>query len=287
MSDFFDSLISQLKVIFDPEKLASFVAEKSFHMLVALILLGAFYLVWVGIRFVLSRYLPRRTDPTTTPFVTAIVKYLILAAATMSALDAIGIKTSSVLATFGVAGLTIGFAARDAFSNLISGVLIYLDRPFVIGDLVEVDGKYGRVDQITLRSTRIVTVDGKMLAVPNSDVINKTVTSYTNFPHLRLDIRISVAVTENLARVRTVLLEKVTDVKRFMQDPSPKVVVTAINDYNAEMELQVWIYDEKNHIDVRFQLREDLFNALNAAGIVMPYETIQLAPVRVLSDKPT
>ena len=63
------------------------------------------------------------------------------------------------LAIGGIAGLTIGFAARDALSNIISGILIFWDRPFVIGDLVEVGGQYGRVERITLRSTRIVTPD--------------------------------------------------------------------------------------------------------------------------------
>lgn len=284
MDKFFNSLFDQLGSIFDPEKLAAFVAEKSVSILVALILLTAFYLLWLGIRYVLSKYLPLRTDATTASFVTAIVKYLVLAAAAISALDALGIKTSAVLASFGVAGLTIGFAARDAFSNLISGVLIYLDRPFVIGDLVEIDGKYGRVQQITLRSTRVVTVDGKMLAVPNSDVINKTVTSYTNFPHLRIDVRATVAVTENLAKVRNVMLQLTSDSETFMQDPPPRVVVAALNDYNVEMELQAWIFDEQKHVEVRFALREDLFNALNAAGIEMPYETIQLAPFSVRSD---
>jgi small conductance mechanosensitive channel len=220
-------------------------------------------------------------DETATTFAQTVIKYTILIIGTINAMAAIGINTASVLASLGIAGLTIGFAARDAFSNLISGLLIFLDRPFVIGDLVEIEDHYGRVEEITLRSTRIVTVDGKMLAVPNSDIINKTVASYTNFPHLRLDVAVTVAVTENLNHVRDTLLHIVANDPPFMSDPPPRVVVTQLNDYNVTVELQVWLRDERAHITERFALREAVFDALNQAGVEMPYETIQLTPLEV------
>ena len=178
----------------------------------------------------------------------------------------------------GIAGLTIGFAARDALSNLISGILIFWDRPFVIGDLVEVGGQYGRVDKITLRSTRIVTVDGRMLAVPNTTIINSTVASYTNFPNIRLDIDVTVAVTENLDRVRSILIDLVKKDRDFMPDPPPLVVVKALNDYNVALQLRVWLAEERKHIAKSLELREKIFKELTAAGVDMPYETIQLAP---------
>ena len=96
------------------------------------------------------------------------VKYTVLTVGVVSALGQVGINTGSLLASLGIAGLTIGFAARDALSNIISGIFIFWDRPFVIGDLIEVNSQYGRVDRITLRSTRVVTVDGRMLAIPNA-----------------------------------------------------------------------------------------------------------------------
>ena len=106
----------------------------------------------------------------------------------------------------GIAGLTIGFAAKDSLSNLISGLLIFLYQPFLIGDLIEVDDLYGQVNKITLKSTNIVTVDSKMLSVPNTEIINKTVASYTKFPHLRLDIAVTVGLNEDLDRIRRILI---------------------------------------------------------------------------------
>ncbi len=202
----------------------------------------------------------------------------------VSALGAIGVNTASLLTSLGIAGLTIGFAARDALSNIISGILIFWDRPFVIGDLVDVSGEYGRVERITLRSTRIVTPDGRMLAVPNTEIINRTVASYTNFPHLRLDVGVTVGVREDLDKVRRILLSLVEEDARFMADPAPVAIVKQLNDYNVLVELRAWIHDERRHIELRCALREEVFRALTQAGVDMPFETFRLEPVTVRSS---
>ena len=87
----------------------------------------------------------------TSTFLSTLAKYTLLIIGFVTALDSMGIKVGAVLASLGIAGLTIGFAARDSLSNIISGILIFLDRPFVIGDIVEIEGFYGRVEKITLR----------------------------------------------------------------------------------------------------------------------------------------
>ncbi|MDX1686988.1 MAG: mechanosensitive ion channel family protein [Candidatus Promineifilaceae bacterium] len=284
MDAFLDGVISRLQEFFDPALLGAQIAELVTDFVVFAVIFTAFYLLWLVVRRPLQRVLAQtKLDETAITFVETVAKYTILLVGVVNAMAAAGIQTASVLASLGIAGLTIGFAARDAFSNLISGLLIFLDRPFVIGDLVEIEDNYGRVDQITLRSTRIVTVDGKMLAVPNSDIINKTVASYTNFPHLRLDIDLTVGVNEDLNRVRQVLLEVIGDDPAYMEDPPARVVVTQINDYNVAVSLQAWLHDEREHVTRRFDLRERAFDALNAAGVEMPFETLQLRPLEIRS----
>jgi small conductance mechanosensitive channel len=279
MNPFFESILHRLQEIFNPETLGEMLAEWLANLVVGLTVFVVFYVAWLIVRLVLRPILTRSgVDETATSFIETFFKTGILVVGAITALDAAGIQTSAVLASLGIVGLTIGFAARDALSNLISGLLIFLDRPFVIGDLVEVEGLYGRVDRITLRSTRIITSDGKMLAVPNTEVINKTVASYTNFPHLRLDISVTVAVDEDIDRVRRVLLDLVHDDLDFLDPPLPRVVVTQLNDYNVALELQAWLRDERQHVEKRFALREQAFNALTQAGIEMPFETVQLAP---------
>jgi small conductance mechanosensitive channel len=279
-----ESLLSRLREFFDFQHLGLILGELLIKIIIAGIVLVFFYLIWRVLNGLVAARLKRHLDKTSVAFAETVIKFSIFGLGTVVALSSAGIKTTALLGSLGVAGLTIGFALRDTLSNIISGILVFMDRPFTIDDLVEIDGKYGRVDRITLRTTRIVTNDGKMLAVPNAEIMNKTVTSYTNFPHLRLDVAVTVGVAEDLDEVRQVLLSLVQLDLAYMSEPLPSVVVTRLGDYNVELELRVWLEEERDHVKKRFELREKVYKALIAAGVDMPFETIQLAPHKVLFD---
>jgi small conductance mechanosensitive channel len=286
MRDFLSGIVDRLAAIFDPTLMGGAAAELLANILIGLATFSAYYLVW-RILHLGFRVLAARTgmDPTSRDFTRTLLKFAVLAIGLVSALSAVGVNTASLLTSLGVAGLTLGFAARDALSNMISGLLIFWDRPFVIGDLVEVDGAYGKVERVTLRSTRVVTPDGRMLAVPNTQIINTTVASYTNFPHLRLEVPVTVATHESLDRVRSVLIGLVREGGDYMSDPAPTVVVSQLNDYNVQIELWVWIRDERKHVEARLELRERVFRALSEAGIDMPFETLRLEPVTIRREE--
>ncbi|MFN2136604.1 MAG: mechanosensitive ion channel family protein [Candidatus Promineifilaceae bacterium] len=282
MEDLLQEILRQIDATLQPETLGARAAVLLTDLVAGLVVFLIYLAVWLVVRALLKPVLRRSPlDETSNVFIEAVVKYGLLLIGVVSALAAAGINTSALLASLGIAGFTIGFAAKDAFSNLISGLLIYLDRPFVIGDLVEIEDHYGTVHEIKLRSTRIITSDGKMLAVPNADIINKTVASYTNFPHLRLDIPVTVGVDEDLDHVRALLLQQVMGDPAYMDDPPPRVIVTQLNDYNVAMELQVWLDNEREHVPQRAELREKVYDELRVAGVLMPYETLQLMPVEV------
>lgn len=252
------------------------------NLVVALITLFIFRLIHGAMQRTLAFVMKRAdVDETATQFLLNVEFYVVAAVAALTVLGQLGIDVTSILASLGIAGLTLGFAAKDALSNVIAGLFIFWDRPFVIGDLVEIDGNYGRVDQITMRSTRVVTVDGRMLAIPNASIVNATVASYTNFPNLRLDIEITVGVEENLARIRQLFLDMVAGDGRYLDHPGPAMVVKAVNDYNLAVEFRVWLVDEKTHLRERFALREGLFELLRSEGVEMPFETLAVAPLQV------
>ncbi|MDX1495791.1 MAG: mechanosensitive ion channel family protein, partial [Longimicrobiales bacterium] len=275
MDRFVNGILDRLATIFDPEALGATAADVLANLVIALATFAAYYLIWMALDRIIKRVSGRmEADATNREFIRMVLKFAVLTLGTVSALAAIGVNTASVLASLGVAGLTVGFAAKDALSNMISGLLIYWDRPFVIGDLLEVGTHYGRVDRITLRSTRVITPDGRMLAVPNTEIINRTVASYTNFPHIRIDVPVTVAVDEDIGRVRALLLELVSGSDEYMDDPRPEVVVTQLNDYNVELELRAWAHDERRHQQLRPALREANYETHTRAAEDNPYETI-------------
>ncbi len=282
MTRFLEGIFSRLADLFDPQELGVVFADMIANLMIGAITFLAYYLVWrVLDRFARMLATRAHADATSREFALTVLKFVVLSFAAVNALASVGVNTASLLTSLGIAGLTIGFAARDALSNLISGLLIYWDRPFVIGDLIEIKASYGRVDRITLRSTRVVTPDGRMLAVPNSEIINTTVASYTNYPHLRLDIPVTIAVDSDLELVRETLLGLVENHPEYLQSPAPVVVMTQINDYNVCVELRAWLDNERTHIEARVALREAVFRALTQAGVDLPFETLRIEPLEV------
>lgn len=268
---------NQLSANFNVDRIESWFLQNFSGMVVALVYLLFFSLLWMvvsrSLRLIFKRV---KLDATAASFVQEVLKYAIFCIGLLAALGALGINTTSILASLGVAGLTLGFAAKDTLSNIIAGIFIFWDRPFTTGDLVEIDGVYGRVEEITLRSTRIVTVDGKMVAIPNTNIVNDKVVSYTNFPHLRLDIDVTIGVEEDIDAVRQLLLKTMARTQKYMSEPAPQVVLTALNDYNLALQVSAWITEERLHVQERFALRELVFNTLRTAGVNMPYETLTI-----------
>ncbi len=239
------TVIDALSETFSLDGFVSWLAGAIPALVKALLIMACFWVLWLISRKGIDA-LKRKAhlDPTLAAFLGTGLKVTLLSIGLVTALGHLGVNTSSLLASLGVAGLALGFAAKDALSNIISGLFIFWDRPFVVGDLIENEGYYGRVEDITLRSTRVVTPDGKMLAIPNSTIVNTTVASYTNFPHLRLDIPITIGVGEDIG---------------------------------------VWLQDEKSHVKALAELREKAFEALRTAAVDMPYETLALTPLEITS----
>lgn len=281
-----ETLLQRLEATLSIKQLSDWLGTAILNISSAAVVFALFYVAWRLVNRLLASRLRARIDRTTAALLETALKTTMLSIGGLVALNTAGVQTAAVLTSLGVLSLTIGFALRDTLSNIISGFLVFVDRPFTIDDLVEIDGQYGRVDKITLRTTRVITVDGRMLAVPNSIVMNKTVTSYTNYPHLRIDIAVTVAVTEDLDNVREILLGLVTNNPAYLDEPMPRMAVVKLNDYNVALELQAWIKDERNHIQERFDLRERVFKALTAAHVEMPLETIQLAPHKIQMQSP-
>ena len=282
MDSFYEGVVARLAERFSSEAVGASLGALAASALTAALTFGVFYAAWRALDRLLPVLMAKTgLDATARAFARSIAKYTLLTIGIVTAVGELGINTTSLAASLGIAGLTVGFAARDSLSNIISGLFIYWDRPFVIGDLIDVSGHYGRVDRITLRSTRVITPDGRMLAIPNSEALNSIVASYTNFPHLRIDVDVSVGVDEDFARVRDLLLQVVRDDPDFLEDPAPEVAVTALGDYANTVELRAWLDLERKHLAKRARLREKVFDVLAAEEVEMPFETLQLRPVEV------
>lgn len=253
-------IITSLKSRFDPDIIAKWVISVSPGVISATLTFLIFWLLYLILSRSLSFMLRKASlDRTLAAFFEDLLKYLIIGSGILASLNELGLNTSSILGSLGVAGLTIGFAAKDTLSNLMAGLFLFWDRPFGVGDIVIISGNYGRISEITLRSTRIVTPDGKMISFPNSNVVNAPLTSYTNFPNLQLTFAQTFPTVVEIANIRSDFSKLFSDDERFLDSPKPEVNIIDFTATTFKLEFTIWIRDETSHLVLEKLLKEKIF----------------------------
>jgi len=208
--------------------------------------------------------------------VNSIYKYTLATFGLVMALSQLGVNVGAAITGLGVAGIAIGLAAQDTLSNTIAGFTIFWDKPFVVGDWVTVSGQYGKVQDITLRSTRIRTPRNSFVVIPNKRIIDEVLENDSKHGEVRVEIPIGIAYKEDTASAREVLLEAVGEVDHVLSDPEPKVVMTACADSSIDLEVRVWIPDPRFRQRTFFTVLEKSKHALDKAGIEIPFPHLQL-----------
>lgn len=248
------------------------------HIVPALVVAVAFYLVYRVLNGLLGRMLGRakKVDAGVQQLVRRALRIVIFSFATITVLGQLGINVTALVAGLGVAGIAIGFAAKDTLENFIAGVTILLDRPFRIGDNIEIQDTFGTVVEIALRSTRIRTQNNEIAILPNSIVITERIINHTRMKTLRLRIPFGIAYKESPAQARAAVLAVVQGDDRLHPDHEPEVVVMELDDSSVNMELRIFLKNPKSEMPIRAEYQERVFDALKAAGIEIPFPHLQL-----------
>lgn len=205
-----------------------------------------------------------------------IIRYAMIVVALVMAADQLGINVAAALAGIGIAGIAVGFAAQDSVANVFSGILIFFDKPFLVGDWIEAEGQFGCVSEITLRSTRIRTPRNTYVVIPNKKIIDAVLENYSKHGELRVDVPVGIAYKENIPQAREVLLEAIQGLPHVKQDPAPDVVALELGDSSVNLSVRVWI-DQGSHQQATYaQVVEASKLALDAADIQIPFPHLQL-----------
>ncbi len=199
----------------------------------------------------------------------------ILITATVMAAGQLGFNVGAAMAGIGVAGLTIGFAAKDSLSNVIAGFLIVWDKPFVSGDWITMAGESGCVSEITMRTTRIRTRENTYVVIPNQTVINEVLVNHSKNGSTRLNVSIGIAYKEHIPAAREVLLRALATVGGISPHPAPDVVVESLGDSSVNLHVRVWVEDAENAQVLEPIVLEACKLALDEAGIEIPFPHLQ------------
>ncbi len=184
------------------------------------------------------------------------------------------INISAWIASAGILGLALSFAAKDTLANLFAGVFILADSPYKLGDFIVLDsGERGEVTHIGIRSTRILTRSDVEITIPNAIMGNTKVTNETAGPHkkYRLRIQVSAAYGESVSRVRNALLEVANAADNIESDPAPRVRFRTFGDSGLNFELLCWVSEPVLRGRVSDSLNEAVYNKFLQEKIEIPY----------------
>ena len=241
------------------------------RLFAAFLVLLVFWVIHRFLQRILSRTLfSGRFDLLAADIVKKLVKYVVLGLGLLMAASQLGFDIVSMLAGLGVAGLAVGLAAKDTLSNFIAGLIILWDRPFVLGDDVEIAGVEGFVRHIELRATKLETLDGNDVIIPNGEVVSKNIVNYTRTPRVRVRVPLAVAHGAEAESLRRALLELPKGDKRVLSEPAPSVELTEMTGPSLLLELRFWVDSPRNRNAVRSEYLEKAKRALKEAGIVVP-----------------
>lgn len=213
------------------------------HLIELVVLL---IVVWVAElvfrRFFLTRILSRSRLRASVQFaITKIARYTFLMLGIYLSLMAVEINLSSLAFLAGALGVGIGFGLQNIVSNFISGLIILAEAPIALGDRVEVSGAVGRVTEINLRSTKVITTDNICIIVPNSNLISGTVINWSHGdPTVRTRLPVGVAYGTDVEKVRALLLEVAAAEPNILKEPAPEVLFVGYGDSAINFELAVW-----------------------------------------------
>jgi small conductance mechanosensitive channel len=178
------------------------------------------------------------------------------------------------LATIAAAAtLAIGFALQDVIKNFVSGVFIFTDRPFRIGDWIEWDGHSGVVEDISLRVSRVRTFDNELLTVPNSQLTGGVIKNFVAKGQLRLKVVFGIGYDDDIDRATEIILEEADDHPEILEDPAPTVRLVELGDSSVGLQSRIWIDDpgRSDFVKIRGEYVQAVKERFDEADIDIPY----------------
>lgn len=206
-------------------------------------------------------------------FLSSLAQYAVLAFAVIAALSQVGVQTTSLVALLGAAGLAVGLALQGNLGNFASGVMLLLFRPFTIDDKINAAGKDGKVTEIGLFATTLHTPSNQKIIIPNGAITSEAIVNYTTEGTLRGAIGVGVAYGTDLDRAIEVMIEACKRVATVLEDPPPSVVFTGFGASSLDLEVRPWATSD-DYLGMLHDVRLALYNALNEAGIEIPFDQI-------------
>jgi small-conductance mechanosensitive channel len=236
---------------------------------VLILLVGYWVAKWVS-RIVYRALTRGRVEHTLAGFMRNVAFAAMMVVVLIAALQKIGVPTTSVLAVVGAAGLAVGLALKDSLSNIASGVMLIVLRPFRDGDYVQTAGLEGTIEEVRIFQTRLRTSDNRLIVLPNSMITTAPIVNFTAKPTRRVEVAVGVGYDDDLQKAREVLLALAAANPLVLKDPAPSVRVDTLGESSVNLVLYAWV-PSSSSLDAKSQLTEAVRNEIIGHGLNIPY----------------
>ena len=259
------------------ESILNAVVNAGIKILVALVIL------WVAFRIInaVAKKLEKRIeskgklDKTLVKTLVGAGKFVAKCLVVVALIGYLGIDTSGIAALIASFGVAVGLAVNGALGNIAGGVLLLITRPFKVDDYIDVAGQAGTVEAITLVSTKLVTVDNKVVYVPNGTAATSCITNYSEKDLRRVDHSFAIAYGNDFNKAKEILLGVMAKNEKVLQTPAPFARLCTQSGGNVEFTCRAWV-NSADYWDVYFDLLESSKTALEEAGITMPHQQLDV-----------
>jgi len=205
----------------------------------------------------------------------ALSRVIVIVGVTLSlltALSTMGVDIGALVAALGLTSLAIGLALKDTIENAITGVLLLIQRPFKVGDVIKVSDVTGTVADVAIRTTNIKTFDGLHVLIPNRHVYNEVITNWTYYSTRRVTMTVGVAYDTDLARAYRILSEAVAAAPGVLAEPAPQVSFEGFDESSIRMVFRFWIeWQTTNAVNLQTQLTQVIMDVARREGIHVPF----------------
>lgn len=215
----------------------------------------------------------RRLSPSLKVLITKVIRILLLIVATMIALSSMGVNLASLTVLGGAVGLGLGFGLQKVVSNFVSGVILLLDKSIKPGDVIEIEGTYGWINNLRARYASVITRDGTEHLIPNEDLITQRVINWSFTDELvRIKLPVGVSYKADPHECIRLILEAAKSHERVLRDPAPNCLLTEFGDSSVNLELRFWLGDPSNGIgNVRSHLLLAIWDTFKEHAIEIPF----------------
>ena len=185
-------------------------------------------------------------------------------------LDLFGFNTASLLTVLGAAGLAVGLAMKDSLSNIAAGLMLFLLRPYKVGEYVDCGSVSGTIKEMGLFTTTLSTPDGIFISAPNSVIFGNPVKNYSRNELRRVDINVGISYGDSLKHGIEILKKLLDGCELILNDPEPQVLVADLADSSVNLTLRFWVPSGK-YWDAYWLIKGQLKGAIESAGLNIPF----------------